>query len=41
MNEYKDYYCHKDGGSFEIIDGDGKTWELSTCITKYYLRWKL
>ncbi len=34
--QHKDYFYHKEDGSFEIIDGDKKAWELSTCITKYY-----
>lgn len=34
--QHIDYFYHREDGSFEIIDGDKKAWELSTCITKYY-----
>ena len=29
------YYYKKKSGRYEIIDGEKKTWELSTCIRKY------
>lgn len=34
--QYKEYFYHKDDGSFEIIDGDKKAWELSACIANYF-----
>lgn len=31
-----DYFYKEVDGSFKVIDGDRKAWELSTCLSEYY-----
>src|SRR3989344_2017188 len=35
-NKIKYYYKIKDSKTYQKIDGDYKTWELSTCVSEYF-----